>query len=370
MKILLHALPIKIGGGVRHLENVLANMHKFPDIKWTVIINDKYTPVVKADNITYLTFSNTFSGGVKRIYFDNVIIKRLINKSNYDLLISFANLGPIKASIPHILFQANARFFCKNIKRYSTLKQKIMFFAQKKLILASCKNAIVVTPSETFKKMLINEGVQKNKIVTLYHAVDQDTLGKNEQTQENDSFVFFYPSHFYNYKGVDILLQAINNLVKEYQVEEKFKVICTFDQNDAPDDFSSVQEYVMENRLEDFIEFQGNCKQDEMAQHYIDADSMVFPSLCESFGFPLIEAKLYHLPSVTADTDINREVSKKGSIYYKSNDPYDMAQKMLMMIKRENIEFQYKDLLSERNWQQYAEEFHKIILNMVNKHES
>ncbi len=367
VRVLLHALPIKVGGGVRHLENFLKGMLKFPDIEWTVIINNRYKPAIQHENITYLIYSDSYSSGIRRIYFDNFIVNKLSSRNSYDLLISFANLGPVAAPIRHILFQANARFFCKNIKKYTSFKQRIIFKIQKQLILMACKNSEVITPSNSLKSLLIDAGVKEDNITTIYHAVDKSSLGyflANKKEKNTGIFTFFYPSHFYNYKGVDILLKALYYLAKK---RKRFKVVCTFGPQDAHDDFSYVSSYVSKNDLGEFIEFHGNCKQNEMAKYYNTVDSMIFPSLCESFGFPLVEAKLYCLPSVTADTPINKEISRKASLYYESENPIDLADKMEIMMQLSRDDFRFDDFLSKRDWSCYANDFYNLLSNKADK---
>jgi glycosyltransferase involved in cell wall biosynthesis len=56
------------------------------------------------------------------------------------------------------------------------------------------------------------------------------------------------------------------------------------------------------------IENQGELTQDGVAQLYAQVGALVFPSLCESFGLPLIEATRAGLPIVAPELDYVRDV--------------------------------------------------------------
>ena len=51
----------------------------------------------------------------------------------------------------------------------------------------------------------------------------------------------------------------------------------------------------------------------------------VFPSVCESFGFPQVEAMASGLPILAADTPVNREICGQAAIYFAPEDDHALA---------------------------------------------
>jgi glycosyltransferase involved in cell wall biosynthesis len=57
-----------------------------------------------------------------------------------------------------------------------------------------------------------------------------------------------------------------------------------------------------------------------MQSLYDGLDAFVFPSLCESFGFPLIEAMARGVPVVVARTPSNVEIAGAGALAFPPED--------------------------------------------------
>jgi glycosyltransferase involved in cell wall biosynthesis len=80
-----------------------------------------------------------------------------------------------------------------------------------------------------------------------------------------------------------------------------------------------------------WVEFLGPALSGEVHELYRKGDIFVFPSLCESFGHPMVEAMVHGLPIVAADTPVNREVCGEAALYFRPLDPGDLAEKVILL---------------------------------------
>ncbi|MBI5043536.1 MAG: glycosyltransferase [Nitrospirae bacterium] len=64
---------------------------------------------------------------------------------------------------------------------------------------------------------------------------------------------------------------------------------------------------------------------------------LLYQSLDEGFGIPLLEAMMYHLPIICLDTPIYREVCGEGAIYVKENNPESFAREVKAIIQNPAI---------------------------------
>ncbi|MCJ8208431.1 glycosyltransferase family 4 protein [Mucilaginibacter sp. RS28] len=65
-----------------------------------------------------------------------------------------------------------------------------------------------------------------------------------------------------------------------------------------------------------------NASDEVLAQLYQNAQLFVFPSLCEGFGFPILEAFQHCCPVACSNTSSLPEVAGEAALYF---DPYDTA---------------------------------------------
>jgi len=66
----------------------------------------------------------------------------------------------------------------------------------------------------------------------------------------------------------------------------------------------------------------------ELAYCYRHARALLFPSIVEGFGLPIIESLAHGLPVLASDTPIHREVGGEMIDYFKLDDPSDLARQI------------------------------------------
>jgi glycosyltransferase involved in cell wall biosynthesis len=74
-----------------------------------------------------------------------------------------------------------------------------------------------------------------------------------------------------------------------------------------------------------WVEFLGPLGHQQVQELYREGDLFVFPSLCESFGHPMVEAMAHGLPIVASDTQVNREICGEAAVYFSPLSPRDSA---------------------------------------------
>src|SRR5262249_9145080 len=70
----------------------------------------------------------------------------------------------------------------------------------------------------------------------------------------------------------------------------------------------------------------GSVDSQSLPALYNASDVFVFPSISETFGFPLVEAMASGLPVIAADTLINREVCGPAALYFPSREAKILAE--------------------------------------------
>ncbi len=369
MNILVHAMPTKMGGAKRHLDHMMKALatlgahHRFH-----LVINDRYDISAFDPAIRIHTFPIAASNGAKRLWLDNVTIPRLIETERIDLLISFANIGPFKAPCPHILFEMNALYFCHDIRHLYRLTTKLGFTLKRAMIRRCANHAdAIVTPSRSLKEQILETTtLPEERFHVIPHAIDRRFCDVEAPATlfDPDKLSFLYPSHLARHKGVHLLLEALVRLKERHpEVLPRFEILCTFARDDEPDYYDELITFITANGLSDLIRFIGHQPQEAINALYAAADYMIYTTLCESFGFAMLEAKVFHLPALCSDIPVNREIAGRSAIYYRSNAPDDLAEKLLDVVRTKPARetFDFADELLDWKWEDYAHRLLSLI---------
>lgn len=92
--------------------------------------------------------------------------------------------------------------------------------------------------------------------------------------------------------------------------------------------YARLKREVAERKLGDGVTFFGHATDEELAALYDSASFYVFPSLCEGFGLPPLEAMCHGLPVASSKASCMPEILGDAAAYFDPEDPADIARAM------------------------------------------
>ena len=102
----------------------------------------------------------------------------------------------------------------------------------------------------------------------------------------------------------------------------------------------------------------------ELQYCYKNSKMLIFPSIVEGFGLPIVESLMYHLPVLASDTPIHREVGGDKIGYFDLDDSSDLVNQ-LIKIENEGIP-PYLIPSDDYKWQSWQEST-KMLLDKMKK---
>jgi len=374
LKILIHALGADMGGAMRHLSNFLPELGGVDrKNEYCVLIRESVPLPYISENIKIVSMKdNTAESWLARVGHDVLLLPARLKRDGYSCLVSITNFGPIWSSIPHVFFQRNAIYYCPYYFERVNGRLKVEASMRRRLALSSMMRAdIIVTPSQAMADMIRDmcPETASRSFKVLCHGFSRESLkdpldAKFEKLFSNKKGVrLLYPTHPAPYKGFEILFDTLAILQK---MGIEFTLYTTVSRDDWPEGVRRHERQVAGLDLKKRVVFMGQVPQGQMGALYSRCDLMVYPSLCESFGFPMIEAMGFGLPIVAADTKVNREICGGGAIYYPSLDPESAAtaicEAMKPDVNRRLVEAG-KDRMEgfDWSWRRYAREFVELV---------
>ena len=111
----------------------------------------------------------------------------------------------------------------------------------------------------------------------------------------------------------------------------------------------------------------GWLSQESLNAYYAHAKAVIFPSLCEGFGIPVLEAFYFRKPLLVSNTSSLPEVAGEAAIYFDPTQPDDMAQTILramQMNEQEQAQWIQKGIqrLQAFSWQKTSDEIDRILI--------
>lgn len=183
----------------------------------------------------------------------------------------------------------------------------------------------IITISDFSKKSLLQfHRIPAEKVTVAHLCIDekfyraQETMRCPDQTLP-DKYIFF-PANYWIHKNHDLLLRALAWLKKEKKVKVNL-VLTGFGKDDGYPLSIKLEYYGL---LEQVYQL-GYVSVEELVYIYKHAQLLVFPSLFEGFGIPLVEAMATGCPILAARSTSLPEIGGDAARYFDSSSPENLG---------------------------------------------
>lgn len=139
---------------------------------------------------------------------------------------------------------------------------------------------------------------------------------------------FFYPANFWSHKNHEGLLVAYHQYLKSSSLDVPWHLILTghLDENAA-----SLQSLTCTLGIESHVHFLGHVNEEELKAIWEHASSLVFPSLYEGFGLPIVEAMHFQTPIACSQSASLPEIANGAALLFDPRKPESIASALLQL---------------------------------------
>lgn len=234
-----------------------------------------------------------------------------------DYIISFQNTGIKYKNIPQYIYLQNAIPFVDNKWNIFDREERILWFYKNIFpifIKASTdKNSKFIVQTEWMRKIAQKKLNISDKNLQIIRPDEKvKSINISNIIIDINTTNFFFPATGYKYKNHNLLIDVLL-LLKEInnEVFNRIKIYLTIDCKSSNSSFcKKVRKHKLHNR---FV-FLGYISINEIYSYYKSCDCLLYPSLIESFGLPLSEAKQFNTAIIAIDLPYVYEASGE---YYK-----------------------------------------------------
>lgn len=194
----------------------------------------------------------------------------------------------------------------------------------------------VITVSE-FSRTAIIERLQipQEKVHAIYlDAPEPFYSSPNEKIKAEikakyqlpDHYALF-PASFNQHKNHLSLLKALLFLRDRYH--ERIPLVLSGYWEESNPAYQAIIHFIKDHALEEQVKIVGYIPEKEMPYLYLNCAFLVFPSLHEGFGIPLVEAMKTATPIVCSIAGSIPEVVEDAALLFNPQNPEEIAMKML-----------------------------------------
>ena len=371
-------------GVVRITEYVVGKGHQVIMLSKRNRISDVKKIFEKVPNLTFIPLPvTTHSISFKNAWMDSVDIQDIAEREKADVIHFPYNWSfPFRKRIPSILTIHDVIPFAF---REAMGPCRNLFFYKPGIRKAARLNDVIVTVSEFSKQDIIKKvGVPPEKIKVIPNGLRKpskpdEAIEKKLRSRLNLKNSFTPPLRaglsdiagagfilnvggIHERKNIVRLVRAFSKLVNQHRYPGK--LLITGSISGAPYQIKMknlCDAAVKEAGMEERIVFTGFISDEELDTLLMCADFLIYPSLYEGFGIPILEAMQVGTPVITSNITGTREVAGDAAVLI---DPYDvdkMAEEMSRLLVdkklREELSRKGKERAGSYSWERTAEEY-------------
>ena len=148
-----------------------------------------------------------------------------------------------------------------------------------------------------------------------------------------DAGYVLYVGNFKLHRNLERLIEAYSMLSEDIQRAAKLVLV-----GGASSDMERLREIVSEKNMEEHVVLFGTGLSDCEIKKLMDkAVAFVFPSLCEGFGLPPLEAMACSVPVAASEIKPLTEVLGEAAVYFDPIDPASISKALSKLLQEDNL---------------------------------
>jgi glycosyltransferase involved in cell wall biosynthesis len=325
IRVAIDASGASSGGAVRYLSQICPALAKAaPDTTYYLLNRASQRSLLTElpDNFEWVQIPDNTASLPRRLLWLQVGLPNILKRIHADVLFAASDVSTLRPPCPMVVMVHNFNPFSPHRGEVWSQKQLARMAVHRWLIRPTAlKAARVVFVSQWSRQEMIPQlGIPADRTAVIYHGVDPGfTPSKESATAKQSARFILVVSEVLEHKNLHRAVAAYGNLAQH--TNEQLNLVIAGTVTSHP--LKRALEATLSNQgLLGQVTFTGFLSKEDLADLYRQAELLVFPSLVETFGLPLIEAMASGLPVVTSNAAAMPEICRDAAGYF---DPLDVA---------------------------------------------
>lgn len=322
-----------------------------PEHQFIFIFDRPYDPrFIYEKNVTPVVIGPPARHPLLWKWWYDVKIPLILKKYKADIFVSADGYCSLTTSVPQCLVIHDLAFL-----HYPSFIKKSHLIYYRRYIPGFLKKAHSIVTVSEFTKADIHQRYKINneKINVVYNAAKPGFKPVSEEVKEMVKLKYTDGKEFFIYTGSVHPRKNLLNLLKGFsffkkRLKSNFKLVIV---GRLAWHYESFLKDLETYKFRHDVILTGYLPEKELISLTASAYAMVYPSLFEGFGVPVIEAMQSGVPVITSAGSAMQEIARDAALYADVTNPSDIGEKMMHLYKDEN----QRDLLIQKGLQKAAE---------------
>jgi glycosyltransferase involved in cell wall biosynthesis len=328
--IWIHALGAKSGGGITYLNALLpeiSTQFEGKGVRVVLLLPRLFDGIELPEWVEARELSLAAHNWFTRFFFDQVILPLWARKEKVTALYCSGSFSPLIKTAPIIVLLRNALYFDPRFLERERLSRRLLLRLQGKLIILGARGCKEIHyPSQSMRKLVESKApILAARGAVNYYGISSAfadvSLDAPFERYDESRTTFLYVMNYTLQKNLRFLLRSLAQARREGL---PVKVVVTSWLDRGPKACSdSDRVLIEENDLvrAGYLALVGPKYGEDLLNLYRSVDACIFPSICESFGHPLVEAMALAKPLICSDLPFAREICGDYPVYVDPNRP-------------------------------------------------
>lgn len=319
---LLHAMP-EIGGGWNYIARVIESLGEYDrENSYVAFVTDKSIGMVPLQpNFETVRIGINSVSRPQRVLYENTALQILAWKHRLDLMHWFANTIAVVNIVPGVV----TVFDLMALENPHAFARVHRIYLQTMLSHTVRRASLLLPMSETTAHALSNRlraPLERMQVIPAivnasFQPVSSNRVSELRRMYNLPSQFWVYVAHLYPHKNHLRLLQAYHDL--RLNGFAPWPLVLRGDDKGAGEE---IKRLVTQLDLENDVQFLPRLSEGELPALYSSATALVFPSVHEGCGMPVIEAMACGCPVIASDISAMREVGGEAICRF---NPLDLS---------------------------------------------
>lgn len=315
-RILVNALCFTTGGGRTYVVNLLRELTRDArGLSFLWLVADGGPTLPESDDVRVRTVRLPAGRArvVSRVLYEELVVPVIARR--YDLLYCVGDIASPFSPRPTLVALRNLNIYDSTF--YDTPRLRLL----NRLARLGIRRAErVLFPSHAAADLIAPRlSLDRARAVVVHHGVSFESFGEGVR-QPSTPPSLFLPAALERHKNIEIAIRGLG------AVSDRTAELHLAGGSDTdPEYASSLRRLAADLGLADRVKFLGPLPYREVVVRYRRAAALVFPSLLETFGHPLLEAMALGTPAVAADIPAFRELGGEAARFFPATDPRALA---------------------------------------------